>query len=332
MSDHAQPLTSAQAEVAHAPPDSRRLVLAGPGTGKTHTLIHRLSYLIDDCELGAGSEVLVLSFSRAAVAEIRVRVGRLSGSAGWVDAVTFDAFATRLLQEFDHGGTWVDKGYDDRVKAATQCLRDGIERSALEDVQHILVDEIQDLVGVRLELVKTLLQATECGFTLLGDPAQAIYDWQVDTKKQTAARLHEWVRSALPTRLEETVLEKNHRQSTDDARAAVALGAKLRAAPPDEQGAYKALTALVQTIQHVPLPLAAIGLKRTKDRVAVLCRNNGDAMVVSHKLGESGVPHRLQPVARERPTAAWAALLAREGKLNTSRQDFETWFAESEAD
>ena len=46
-------------------------------------------------------------------------------------------------------------------------------------MRHILIDEVQDLVGYRAEFVLALLEATDCGFTLFGDPAQSIYGFQL---------------------------------------------------------------------------------------------------------------------------------------------------------
>ena len=45
-------------------------------------------------------------------------------------------------------------------------------------MRHVLVDEIQDLVGPRAQLVMALLRLADAGFTLFGDPAQAIYGHQ----------------------------------------------------------------------------------------------------------------------------------------------------------
>ena len=85
-----------------------RLSAAAAGTGKTHTLAGRLTRLIERDGLGAGDDVLVLSFSRAAVAELRRRISGLAGDARYVGVATFDSFATRLLAAAEPDGSWSD--------------------------------------------------------------------------------------------------------------------------------------------------------------------------------------------------------------------------------
>ena len=66
--------TTEQLEIVNLPVDAHALVSAAAGTGKTHTLAGRLTWLVEGEGLSAGDEVLVLSFSRAAVAELRRRI------------------------------------------------------------------------------------------------------------------------------------------------------------------------------------------------------------------------------------------------------------------
>jgi superfamily I DNA/RNA helicase len=45
--NNAYPLTKEQREIAETPPDRSVIVLAPPGTGKTHTVVARIDYLIE---------------------------------------------------------------------------------------------------------------------------------------------------------------------------------------------------------------------------------------------------------------------------------------------
>lgn len=76
------------------------IVLAGPGTGKTHAIIARLRRLIEDGE--DPSRILALTFSVKAAEEMRSRLARAVGprQAGQVTASTFHAFGNRILQRF----------------------------------------------------------------------------------------------------------------------------------------------------------------------------------------------------------------------------------------
>ncbi|MFJ9770017.1 ATP-dependent helicase [Kitasatospora sp. NPDC101157] len=73
------------------------LVLAGPGTGKTTTLVEAVARRIQD---GTDPErILVLTFSRKAAVELRDRMsGRLGGSAAAPQATTFHSFCYALLR------------------------------------------------------------------------------------------------------------------------------------------------------------------------------------------------------------------------------------------
>jgi len=91
-------LNAAQAEAA-AFGDTPLLIVAGAGSGKTRTLIHRVAHLI-----GRGvpaSRILLLTFTRRASQEMLDRSQRLVGSASQqVQGGTFHGIAHRLLRRF----------------------------------------------------------------------------------------------------------------------------------------------------------------------------------------------------------------------------------------
>lgn len=87
-----------QAVVDH--PGGPLLVLAGPGTGKTTTLVETVVDRIERHGL-APEEVLVLTFSRKAAEELRHRVaGRLDRTVAAPLATTFHSFCYGLVREF----------------------------------------------------------------------------------------------------------------------------------------------------------------------------------------------------------------------------------------
>ena len=79
--------------------DAPLLVIAGAGTGKTRTLIHRVAALV---ERGIAPErILLLTFTRRAAAEMLSRAEQLAGSAGArVHGGTFHSVGHRLLRQF----------------------------------------------------------------------------------------------------------------------------------------------------------------------------------------------------------------------------------------
>lgn len=198
---------------------SRILVNAGPGTGKTHTVIERLKYISLHCGEEVDLEsVLILCFSRSAVKVIRQRLeramndGEIPYTASRLTISTFDSFATWYIMQVEPNYNLSGVDYDDRIRLFIKKYK--FDTSILnEALSYLIVDEVQDLVGVRAELVQTLLENIRCGFLLLGDECQAIYDYQIkDSDWQlNAAKLYEWLESHFQNKLEEYELLRNWR-------------------------------------------------------------------------------------------------------------------------
>src|SRR3954453_8835855 len=76
------------AAVRHGP--GPLLIVAGPGTGKTRTLTHRIAHLLST-RAAAPGEILAVTFSVRAAGELRLRLADLLGeqAARGVLAATF---------------------------------------------------------------------------------------------------------------------------------------------------------------------------------------------------------------------------------------------------
>jgi hypothetical protein len=313
-------LTEEQQLVVEQPADARVLVTAGAGAGKTHTLIRRLDHLIAEEELSAG-EILVLTFSRAAVRELRTRLTRQGEAARHVRAQTFDSWALDLLVQVDADGEWSTRSFEERIQGARKAIEDGLADELYgEDLLHVVIDEVQDLVGSRRELVEVLLDEFNCGFTAVGDPAQSIYGFTVNDDTQRPLETNQffvWLRNTFGEELVELQLDKNFRARTDEARAALQHGPELRQGAEGQTTSAEDLHGELRDTLRSCLNLegldefACATLRDHPGTTAILCRTNGQALVISERLHAFGVEHHLQRSVRDRVAPAWIGLLFR---------------------
>ncbi len=104
------------------------LVLAGAGSGKTRVLTHRIAYLVEDLGV-APWQIMAITFTNKAAAEMRERLGGLIGSNArgmWVS--TFHSMCVRILRAdcerigFSQGFTIYDD--DDSKRLMKQILEE----------------------------------------------------------------------------------------------------------------------------------------------------------------------------------------------------------------
>ncbi|MCP5157792.1 MAG: UvrD-helicase domain-containing protein, partial [Gammaproteobacteria bacterium] len=282
-------LDSEQYAAVHTPADASILVIAPPGTGKTHVLIERLIYLTErgGCQ---AQEVLVLSFTRAAVAEImgRLQLRVEQGAADdlrFVNVRTFDSLATALLRCDLPPEDLQGQGYDGRIDLLNERLHDPTQlpeaQAALGEIRVLLVDEIQDLVGRRAAMVLNLIQRVRANggsVTLLGDPAQAIYDFQAKNEPGSlrCADFLESIRGRLVADIKSRPLTQ-YRRFVESSM--ITLAERARAAM-GEDGLHPDGTALEHLLDDLESPAELDNLQElaeSGERAAILVRTNLEA-------------------------------------------------------
>ena len=168
------------------------LVLAGPGSGKTRVLVHRIAWLIRVRRENARG-ILALAYNRHAAVDIRQRLSEMIGDdARGVTVLTCHALAMRLAGASFTGRSERpdDSTFRDVMRRAVALLR-GEELSPeeaderrdrlLAGFRWILVDEYQDVGLEQYELISALAGRTlddDAGKLTLfavGDDDQNIY-------------------------------------------------------------------------------------------------------------------------------------------------------------
>ncbi|MDX3088180.1 UvrD-helicase domain-containing protein [Streptomyces jietaisiensis] len=320
------PLTEEQLAVVEQTWDARVLVTAGAGAGKTHTLVRRLDALCgheDPEEALDAADILVLTFSRAAARELRERITRHGDRARRVRAQTFDAWAYGVLVQAYPDRDWATTPFDERIRAATVAVEErALESGDSVPPSHVVIDEVQDLLGDRRELVEALLDRyrDSCGFTVVGDAAQSVYGFQIEDpaeRNDETGRFFEWLRSSYSDDLVELRLTENFRAVTPEARIALSHGPRLQQVRNADEAAvlYEELRDLlldpVNSLGDLTDEYTLQGLRDLEDTCAVLTRDNRQALVVSRLLHENGIEHRLRRPLEERPVPWWVAELLR---------------------
>lgn len=155
------------------------VVAAGPGSGKTKVLVHKLASLLlmEDVK---HEQLLMLTFSRAAATEFKKRLLKLIGNAAnFIEIKTFHSYCFDLLGKV---GT---------LEKSADILNTTVERIKNGDVEAnkitktvLVIDEAQDMNANEFALINALMdQNEEMRVIAVGDDDQNIYEFRGASSK-----------------------------------------------------------------------------------------------------------------------------------------------------
>ncbi|GAA0810763.1 UvrD-helicase domain-containing protein [Spirilliplanes yamanashiensis] len=203
----------AMQRVAASAPGGPLLIVAGPGTGKTRTLTHRIAYLCAELFVPP-AHCLAITFTRRAAEELRHRLDGLLGAKDAED-ITVSTFHSlglsilrdnakaaglapgfRIADDAERAAAREAAGTDDAAYAKLLRQQDLVDLdelvtlplALLEDDAElvaryrdrwrwIFVDEYQDVDDAQYRLLR-LLSPPNGNLCAIGDPDQAIYSFR----------------------------------------------------------------------------------------------------------------------------------------------------------
>jgi ATP-dependent DNA helicase RecQ len=163
------------------------VVAAGPGSGKTKVLVHKLASLLlmEDVK---HEQLLMLTFSRAAATEFKKRLLKLIGNAAnYIEIKTFHSFCFDLLGRVGN----LEKS-ELILKKTTEKIRNmEVEPSRITKTV-LVIDEAQDMSADEFELIRVLMdQNEEMRVIAVGDDDQNIFEFRGSSSNYLEKLIHE---------------------------------------------------------------------------------------------------------------------------------------------
>jgi len=144
-------LTPEQKEVTKYT-DTNACLLAGPGTGKTRCITHRVVYLIEESGVPP-EEILILTFTRKAAAELRQRVKKVLGPLTRVNVFTLHSYAlTQLLKN-----------------SLSHSLPKPLRIADDYEEDKIIVEDLKSILGWDKKTIKKKMKDMSSNWELLGN-------------------------------------------------------------------------------------------------------------------------------------------------------------------
>lgn len=265
------------------------VVAAGPGSGKTRVLVHKLASLLlmEDVK---HEQLLMLTFSRSAVVEFKKRLLTLIGKgAHFVQISTFHSYCFDLLEKVGN----LEKSKDIIKDAVEMIGNNEVDLSRITKTV-LVIDEAQDMSEDEYNLVLALMMRNEdMRVIAVGDDDQNIYEFRGSDSKYLEkfitdhnAQKYELLENYRSTnnlvQFSNQFLKRiNHRLKQNDV---ISVN--------QNSGIIKLL--LYPNSKYLATPtVSQIISEGLKGSTAVLTFNNEDALNINALLQKSGIKSRI---------------------------------------
>ena len=293
-----------QRAVVQADHNKRMLVDAGPGMGKTEVACARVSELIK--QNVTPNNIWMFSFTRAAVKEVRDRISSFSDhdlSPMGIKVTTIDSRAWKIRYGLTDGEIKNLFGnFDQNIEEAI-ALFDKKTDEMYENfcnTEHVIIDEAQDIMGSRAELLMRILKCldSDCGLTIFADRAQAIYgftDDQEDKEKGDTLSFLDYVKEEFKDSLQEKELKTIHRTNNSNLVNLIEeLRLDIYVRDNVDEIHYGKRKHLIE--KHADKKAGAFSSREIdgKDNTLVLFRRRAEVLHASNYACRDGVAHRIR--------------------------------------
>ena len=163
------------------------VVAAGPGSGKTRVLVHKLASLLlmEDVK---HEQLLMVTFSRAAATEFKKRLIKLIGNAAnFIDIKTFHSYCFDLLGKVGS----LEKSDLIIQKTIEKIRNNEVEQSRITKTV-LVIDEAQDMNEDEYNLINLLMEINEeLRVIAVGDDDQNIFEFRGSNSKYLEQFIHQ---------------------------------------------------------------------------------------------------------------------------------------------
>lgn len=283
-------LDTDQSQVINDNTSDKILVYAGPGSGKTKVLVHKIAslLLIEDIK---PEQFLMLTFSKAAALEFKQRVRQLIPEyAGLIKINTFHGFCFQLFGQLGD----LNKSQNVIKDCINAIQNEEVDISLIENKSILMFDEFQDINKEEWELIELIIEKAENPRVIaVGDDDQNIYSFRGSSNVYMSKFRKEY-NATLYT------LPKNYRSYPEivdfNNRLLIYLKNRLKSQKlvAGRSRAGGRVSIFKYNGKYLEQPLAQyVSEFKLSGTKAILTRTNMEALLVSSLLNEIGYATRL---------------------------------------
>ena len=264
------------------------VVAAGPGSGKTRVLVHKLAslLLLEDVK---HEQLLMLTFSRAAATEFKQRLMELIGNAAhFVEIKTFHSYCFDLLGRIGN----LEESRNVVSNAAEMICQGEVEPNKIGKTV-LVIDEAQDMGAEEYTLVKALMTNNEeMRVIAVGDDDQNIYEF----RGSDSGYMYRLAQESGSTFVEMTENYRSARQPVDFANGFLKnIHKRIKSTPIISMRKEKGWVEVIRhQSEYMYQPLVENLLQhRDKGTSCVLTQTNEEAVILMALLRKHGINSKL---------------------------------------